>query len=47
LRLRHAPTAGAATANQLYFKSGATLPDQLTIVTGPTGLRTTLDKMAS
>jgi hypothetical protein len=42
LRLKNNPTAGSATANQLYVKTDPTPPDQLVSVIGPTGLRTTL-----
>jgi hypothetical protein len=42
LRLKHSPTAGDATSNQLYVKSDPTPPDQLISVISPTGLKTTL-----
>jgi FG-GAP-like repeat/Salmonella virulence plasmid 65kDa B protein len=42
LRLKNAPTAGAATANQLHVKMDQTPPDQLVSVVGQTGLTTTL-----
>lgn len=42
LRLKHNPSAGAATANQLYVKSDAAQADQLVSVVTPAGLKTTL-----
>ncbi|MCI4431647.1 MAG: VCBS repeat-containing protein, partial [Burkholderiales bacterium] len=42
LRMKSSPTAGPATANQLYRKVDRTVPDQLVSVTGSTGLKTDL-----
>jgi hypothetical protein len=42
LRLKSNPTAGAATANQLYVRIDPTPADQLLSVISPTGLKTTL-----
>jgi hypothetical protein len=42
LRLKGTPTAGAASANQLYVKADPSLPDQLQSVISPAGLKSTV-----
>jgi hypothetical protein len=42
LRLRHDPSSGEGNTNQLYVKTNPALPDQLTSVISPTGVKTIL-----
>jgi FG-GAP-like repeat/Salmonella virulence plasmid 65kDa B protein/Insecticide toxin TcdB middle/N-terminal region len=42
LRLTNSPTAGAASENRIYVKADPSLPDLLTSVVSPMGLKTTL-----